>query len=134
MSIHQIRDDENCYCCGTKNERGLHLRYSYPEEGTAETSLVIPEYFSGWEEITHGGLISMLLDETMAHACKSKKLRGVTGELTVRFRKPLPVGTRVTVRGSATESRGRIALTEGLVSDDAGTVYATASARFMVSG
>jgi len=131
MSADTIRRDDYCYCCGKKNERGLKLDYSYPEEGRAVTSLVIPEYFSGWEEITHGGLISMLLDETMAHACVSRGLQGVTAELTVRFRKPLPVGTRVIVEGSTGETKGRIARTEARIQDEAGTVYAAGSARFI---
>lgn len=134
MSQQSIRDDEHCFCCGANNEKGLHLNYSYPEPGAAETSLVIPDYFSGWEEITHGGLISMLLDETMAHACKSRELQGVTGELTVRFRTPLPVGTKVNVHGSAAEPRGRLTRTEAVLNDDAGTVYATGSAKFIVTG
>ena len=133
MSQQSIRDDEHCFCCGANNEKGLHLNYSYPEPGAAETSLVIPAYFSGWEEITHGGLISMLLDETMAHACKSRGLKGVTGELTVRFKTPLPVGTKVNVHGSAAEPRGRLTKTEAVVSDEAGTVYATGSAKFIVT-
>jgi len=133
MSQQSIRDDEHCFCCGANNDKGLHLKYSYPEPGAAETSLVIPAYFSGWEEITHGGLISMLLDETMAHACKSRELQGVTGELTVRFKTPLPVGTKVKVYGTAEEPRGRLTKTEAVVSDEAGTVYATGSAKFIVT-
>jgi uncharacterized protein (TIGR00369 family) len=134
MSRQEIRDDEHCFCCGEKNDRGLHLEFSYPKSGTAETSLVIPDYFSGWKNITHGGLISMLLDETMAHACKSRELLGVTAELIVRFKTPLPVGTKVRVHGSAAEPGGRLIKTEAVVSDEAGTVYATGRAKFMVMG
>ena len=73
----------------------------------------------------------MLLDETMAHACISSKLIGVTAELTVRFKKPLPVNTEIIVRGTMTEVKGRIALTSGEIKDAAGTVYATGKARFI---
>ena len=65
MKDNKIRNDQHCYCCGKKNERGLKLEFAYPKKGTAETSLIIPNYFTGWENLTHGGLISMLLDETM---------------------------------------------------------------------
>ena len=131
MKNNIIQNDQHCFCCGENNRRGLKLKFKYPVEGTAETSLVIPEYFTGWENLTHGGLISMLLDETMAHACISSKLIGVTAELTVRFKKPLPVNTEIFVKGRMSASKGRISLTTGEITDTKGTVYATAKARFI---
>ena len=129
--MNNIQNDQHCFCCGEKNDRGLKLKFKYPAEGTAETSLVVPEYFTGWENLTHGGLISMLLDETMAHSCISSKLIGVTAELTVRFKKPLPVNTKIFIHGKMTEIKGRIALTTGQITDNEGNVYATGKARFI---
>ncbi len=129
-----IKNDQHCFCCGKDNDKGLKLKFEYPVEGTAETSLVVPDYFTGWENLTHGGLISMLLDETMAHSCISSKLIGVTAELTVRFKKPLPVGTEIFVKGTISELKGRIALTSGEIKDAADTVYATGKARFISTG
>ena len=131
MSNNSIRDDQHCFCCGENNDKGLKLKFEYPVKGTAETSLVVPNYFTGWENLTHGGLISMLLDETMAHACIGSKLIGVTAELTVRFKKPLPVNTEIFVKGTMEEVKGRIALTAGQITDNEGTVYATGKARFI---
>ncbi len=131
MSNNNILNDQHCFCCGKDNDKGLKLKFEYPIEGTAETSLVVPGYFTGWENLTHGGLISMLLDETMAHACIGSKLIGVTAELTVRFKKPLPVNTEIIVKGTMAEVKGRIALTTGEIKDAAGTVYATGKARFI---
>ncbi len=128
-----IENDDHCFCCGKENERGLKLDYVYPEPGMAETRLAVPEYFTGWREITHGGLISMLLDETMAHACISRGLQGVTAEMTVRFKKPLPVGSTVVVRGRAEESKSRIVRTEAELADESGTTFATGSAKFIAS-
>ena len=131
MGNNNIQNDQHCFCCGENNDRGLKLKFKYPVEGTAETSLVVPGYFTGWENLTHGGLISMLLDETMAHACISSKMIGVTAELTVRFKKPLPVNTEISITGKMTEVKGRIALTTGQITDNEGTVYATGKARFI---
>jgi acyl-coenzyme A thioesterase PaaI-like protein len=131
MSNNEIRNDKHCFCCGKENDRGLKLEFTYHEKNSATTSLIIPEYFTGWENLTHGGLISMLLDETMAHACIGSKLIGVTAELTVRFKKPLPVNTEIFVKGIMTEVKGRIALTAGEIKDVSGTVYATGKARFI---
>ena len=134
MENNNIRNDQHCFCCGKDNDKGLKLKFEYPVEGTAKTSLKVPNYFTGWENLTHGGLISMLLDETMAHACISSKLIGVTAELTVRFKKPLPVDTEIFVKGRMTDNKGRIALTAGEITDAEGIIYATAKARFISTG
>ncbi len=131
MSTPEILNDDHCFCCGVKNDRGLKLIFDTTENDTAVTNLSVPEYFTGWANLTHGGLISMLLDETMAQACMAKDLKGVTAELTVRFIKPLPVGTEITVTGTIEELKKRIARTTGVIKDSEGTVYAEGRAKFI---
>ena len=129
-----IENDANCFCCGTENASGLHLAFSYPDTGGAEAFLVIPEHFSGWKNMTHGGFLSMLLDEVMAHACISETGRtAVTAEMTVRFKKPVKTGSRVRITGSLTGIKGRILSTQGWVYDESGAVAAEGQARFLVS-
>jgi len=43
-----IDRDSLCFCCGADNERGLRLSITYPEKGSAETSLAIPSWFTGF--------------------------------------------------------------------------------------
>ncbi|MEI6385020.1 MAG: PaaI family thioesterase [Spirochaetota bacterium] len=129
----EVQRNEYCFCCGADNERGLHLAFAYPEEGRAETSLFIPEWFAGWKGITHGGLLSTLLDEAMAHACMHAAEGAVTAEMTVRFKKPLPTSGRALVRGRLVETRGRVMSTQGQILDEAGTIYAEATAKFIVT-
>jgi uncharacterized protein (TIGR00369 family) len=133
--MDMIKDD-SCFCCGRANERGLRLSISYPEKGRAETSVVVPEWFSGWRGVTHGGLLSMVLDEVMAHSCLALGEQGtsaVTAEMTVRFLKPVPTGSRLRAEGRVTETRGRIIRTEGRLVGDDGAAAAEASARFIIA-
>ncbi len=129
--LPKILNDDHCFCCGVKNDRGLKLTFDTSVKDTAVTKLSVPEYFTGWANLTHGGLISMLLDETMAQACMAKDLKGVTAELTVRFIKPLPVGTEITVSGRIEELKKRIARTTGVIKDSGGTIYAEGRAKFI---
>ncbi len=129
----EVQGNEYCFCCGADNDRGLHLVFDYPEEGRAETSLLIPEWFSGWKGITHGGLLSTLLDEAMAHACMHAVEGAVTAEMTVRFKKPLPTAGKALIRGRLVETRGRVMSTQGQILDEAGTIYAEETAKFMVT-
>jgi uncharacterized protein (TIGR00369 family) len=131
MMPEQIIRDDNCFCCGKQNSRGLQLEFRYPEKGTAETECIIPAYFTGWRKMTHGGFLAMLLDETMAHACISRAVTGVTVDIQVRYLKPVEVGERIRVCGRVARVRSRIIDTEADVRDEAGEVVAKGSARFL---
>jgi uncharacterized protein (TIGR00369 family) len=126
-----IARDSLCFCCGADNERGLHLSITYPEKGTAETSLEVPSWFTGWKSMTHGGLLATLLDEIMAHACLAMAQRAVTAEITVRFQKAVETGARISARGKVEEARGRVLSTHGWIHDAEGSLLAEATARFL---
>jgi uncharacterized protein (TIGR00369 family) len=126
----RVRRDSRCFVCG-RTPHGLRLAFAYPEAGRAETELVIPERFSGWERLTHGGLLATLLDEAMAHACISREGNAVTVELTVRFLKPVEVGQSVRVSGRVLEVKGRVVETEAEVLGPQGQAVAKARGRFL---
>ncbi|MDP3177616.1 MAG: PaaI family thioesterase [Spirochaetaceae bacterium] len=124
--------DAQCFCCGERNEQGLHIAFDH-RQAEAEASFEIPSYFSGWKGIAHGGVLSMLLDEVMAHACLGLAESAVTAEMTVRFVKPVATGTRVRLVGKVAETRGRILSTLGWIYDETGAEAAHATARFIAS-
>lgn len=126
-----ISQDRRCFCCGQDNEQGLKLRFSYPAPGKAETRCLIPSHFTGWRNVTHGGLLAMLLDETMAHACLSQAATGVTVEMTVRYLKPIAVGQAVRVSGEVVQVRSRIIETRADMTTDSGEPVAQGRARFL---
>jgi len=126
-----IEDDKNCFVCGPGNPAGLHLEFDQSETG-ARTRLRFAAHFQGWKGVTHGGLVSTLLDEVMAKAVQARGLYGVTGEMCVRFRRPVPTETEVEVNGRVTEVRKRLAFTEGEIRDSDGNLLASAKATFFV--
>jgi uncharacterized protein (TIGR00369 family) len=92
---------------------------------------VVDQRYAGWKGITHGGLLSTVLDELMAHACISSGVKTVTAEMTIRFVKAVPVGTTVRITGAVTSERGRVMNTEGKLYDAEGALAAEATARFV---
>ena len=128
-----VERDGQCFCCGADNNKGLHLTITYPEKGSAETSLKIPDYFSGWKKMTHGGFLATILDEIMAHACAGISQRAVTAEMTVRYQKTVEIGTNIRAVGKVQEARGRVLNTRGWIYDEEGTVAAEATARFIAT-
>lgn len=134
--ILDIERDNLCFCCGSDNARGLHLAITYPVKGEAETELVVPGWFSGWRNMTHGGLLSTILDEIMAHACigiGGASESAVTAEMTVRFLKPVQTGSRIRAVGKVSEMKGRIVRTEGRLLDAEGNIATEATARFLIA-
>ena len=89
-----------CFVCGKDNPRGfkIEVRYSAAEPA-AETELAIPREYQGWAEVIHGGILSTLLDELMAHAVWHFAGPGLTLGLEVRFHAPLKPGESIRVRG-----------------------------------
>jgi len=89
-----------CFVCGKNNPRGFKIEVRYSEADlAAETELVIPREYQGWAEVIHGGILSTLLDELMAHAVWHFAGPGLTLGLEVRFHAPLKPGEPIRVRG-----------------------------------
>lgn len=104
-----VVDDGRCFICGKDNPIGLKAVFQIePELRRAETTVQIAEHFQGWQGITHGGIISALLDEICAQACMGTGLQVVTSELKLRYRAPVPTGSTIRVIGEVTGERRRL--------------------------
>jgi acyl-coenzyme A thioesterase PaaI-like protein len=99
--------DNYCFVCGRDNPRGLKIKVKYfPEEQAAETGLALPREYQGWADVIHGGILSTLLDEMMAHAVWRFAGPGVTLSMEVRFHHPLKPEEDILVRGVLTAGNG----------------------------
>ncbi len=105
----QIIDDGRCFICGKDNPIGLNAVFTTDSDRRrAETQIRIREEFQGWQGITHGGIISALLDEICAQACMCCGLSVVTSEIRIRYKAPVPTGSVVTVIGEVVGERKRL--------------------------
>lgn len=115
----EVIDDHRCFVCGKENPIGLKAEFTVdPDRRRAESRVRIAEVFQGWQGITHGGIISALLDEICAQACMGSGLQVVTSELRLRYREPVPTGSEVTVIGEVTGERRRLVDVKGWVELD----------------
>ena len=109
-------EPHHCFACGTLNTHGLGLTmHVEPSRSWIET--VLDPRFEGWEGIAHGGIIATILDEVMAWALVGEDSWGVTARMSIDFRKPVRVGTRIRAEGWIVRSRRRIVETAGRVVD-----------------
>ena len=125
-TIVQVLDDKRCFICGKDNPIGFKAEFAIdPALRRAETRVRIDEVFQGWQGITHGGIISALLDEICAQACMGSGIVVVTSEIKIRYRAPVPTGSMVTVIGEVVGERRRLMDVKGRLELD-GKVMAEA--------
>jgi len=102
-----------CYGCSPDNPQGLRLSFFETDAGV-EIDYVAPDHVEGAPGVVHGGVQATLLDEAFCMTVHAKHGRHVvTGELTVRYRRPVPTGTPLRVCGRIVEARTRSFLVEG---------------------
>ena len=131
QDLEKLPNFHKCFVCGDHNPAGLAVRF-HADGKTVQTTFTPREPQMGYEGITHGGVLTALLDETMGWAPVLIHRRFcVSVELTVQYLKPLPIGTEVTVIGWTTADRRRIWETEGEIRDAEGTVYTRGKGRYV---
>jgi uncharacterized protein (TIGR00369 family) len=110
------------------------MRFEETGPDAVSCRLTLPDRFQGWRGVAHGGIVATLLDEGMAYAAASRGYRGVTAELTLRFRAPVPLGRPLLVRGRVEWERRTVLGVSADVSDENGKLLATGEGRFVAKG
>lgn len=84
-------------------------------------------------DITHGGFVSLLLDEVMGKSLSAKGIKAPTAQLNVSFRKPMRMGVQYELRAWIESQQGRKLFVKGEVrlADDTSVVIAEANALFL---
>jgi acyl-coenzyme A thioesterase PaaI-like protein len=92
-------EDGGCFGCSPTNASGLGLRFRR-DGARVRARYAIPERFHGAPGIAHGGIVAAILDEL---SCAAAVFVGdrfvVTGELLVRYERPVPVETPLDLDG-----------------------------------
>jgi len=131
--ILSFPSDSGCFGCSADNPAGLQLRFRrHGDEVTAEHALA--DRFHGAPGIAHGGIVAALLDEVSCAAVWFPRQRPVvTGELTVRYRRPCPVETPLRLSARIIDdTHPRYVVVEATVRCD-GEIVATSSGKFFFS-
>jgi uncharacterized protein (TIGR00369 family) len=102
------------------------------EEDRVKMPLTAVEHHCGYENTVHGGVVAAALDECMGWAAaRAIERMCVTAELTVRYIERVPVVEGLTVSAWVVRSHKRMVSAEAEIADEAGTVFAKASGRFL---
>lgn len=125
---------QNCLVCGIENPLGLKARfYETDKQEVVAVFRPITEHQS-YPHIMHGGISAAVLDETIGRAIMvhtDDKTFGVTVELSVRYKKSIPLDAELKVIGRITNSRGRIFEGTGELYLPTGEVAVEAKGKYM---
>jgi len=105
----------HCFGCGPTNASGLRLSFIETDDGV-EVEYTVPAHLQGASGIVHGGIQATLLDETLCMTAYAKAGAPVfTGELTVRYLRPVPTVTPLRVHGRIVEAKSKGWIIEGAI-------------------
>lgn len=134
---HSVRGAQNisrmCMVCGVDNQAGLHSRFFELESGELVGVFTPQEGHQSYPGRLHGGISSAILDETIGRAINitDPNAWGVTVELNVKYRKPVPLNSDVRAIGRITKDSSRIFEGSGEIVLEDGTVAVEATGRYI---
>ena len=91
---------------GAGNPIAPPLRIEYGEDGVVGWCTLGYTY-EGPPMYGHGGVSAMLIDQLLGHAAAASGHPGVTTDLSVRYRRPVPLDVPLRVWGRVTGTQGR---------------------------
>ena len=134
MDLNDTTDYQRCFVCGQRNPFGLHLVFRREEESIVADFQPREEH-QGFPGVIHGGIVAALLDEKLGRT----SLLGqnpewtMTGRMEVRYRRYVPFGPLLRVRGRLLTERRRMMQASGVLTlaADESVVLAEAQGTFL---
>ena len=127
-------NSKNCLVCGLDNPFSLKARY-YELETKELVAIFKPHHnHQGYPGRVHGGIAAAILDETIGRAIMAfykEEVWGVTLELNISYKKPIPIDQEIKVIGRITKQNSRIFEGTGEVVLNDGTIAVAAQGRYL---
>jgi len=136
--VHKVTGKQNnskmCFVCGLKNNFGIRAHF-YITENQELIALFTPsEEHQSYPGRLHGGIASAILDETIGRAILNKyetEVWGVTLDLNVKFRKPIPLNEELKVISRITKENNRMFEGTGEIVLKNGDIAVTAEGKYL---
>src|SRR5437588_4659095 len=120
----------DCVVSGDANPMGLDVQF-FREGDEAVSRVVLGAAFEGAPNRAHGGVVAAVFDDLMGFVLTIHESPAYTAELTVRYKRPTPVGAEIEFRARLSDRKGRRLHIEAEATDAAGTKIATATGLFI---
>ena len=95
----QLVKDKRCFVCGMENPHGLKVKVVYNGVDGVEAEFIAEKRYRGWSDYLHGGVLTLIFDEMLGWLSRYMGHDAMTARLEVRYRKPVPLGSRLRFSG-----------------------------------
>jgi len=131
MAAH--RHSRRCFGCSETTGRSLGVELSPCPDGAEGRVQFGPEH-TGPPGLVHGGLLATFADEVMGSVEHGGTGLRVTADLSLRYRRPVPIDTDLVCRARIGDVRGRrfTVVAEVTAADAPGTVLTEATATYVL--
>ena len=127
------KETNHCFGCGAANPAGMKLAFDLDfDTRRTRGSFVLGPNYAGGGGFAHGGIVAVVLDEAMGKLSKLSDERAVTAEMSVEYRKPVPVNKPIVVEGWQEEEKGRSRFRVAEIRDAQGNLLARGKGRFVI--
>lgn len=121
---------DECFVSGPWNPMGIAISVRRDDDESVARVELGPA-FEGAPGRSHGGIVAAIFDDVLGYLFTLRRELAFTGELTVRYLAPTPIGTPLEFRAWVTGVDGRKVFTAARATSDT-LVVAEASAIFVV--
>ena len=131
MSL-QLAKDKRCFVCGVENPHSLKVKVEQDGANRVMAEFIADDRYRGWSDYLHGGILSLIFDEMLGWLARYMGYDAMTARLEVRYRKPVPLGSRLRFSGALErEVKGILDIDLCALLED-GTVAAEGKGRMMI--
>jgi uncharacterized protein (TIGR00369 family) len=122
-----------CFVCGLKNDFGLKAAFYELENNELVAVFTPQDEHQSYPGRMHGGIAAAMLDETIGRAImiEQPEIWGVTIDLQLKYKKPVPLEQELRVVGRITSQNKRVFEGSGELLLPDGTVAVVATGRYM---
>jgi acyl-coenzyme A thioesterase PaaI-like protein len=92
--------DKRCFVCGVENPHSLKVKVAQDGAHQVKAEFIADDRYRGWSDYLHGGILSLIFDEMLGWLSYNLGHDAMTARLEVRYRKPVPLGSRLTFRAA----------------------------------
>ncbi|MBN1427808.1 MAG: PaaI family thioesterase [Anaerolineae bacterium] len=127
-SLIRQPNSRHCFVCGLESPVGLKLRFDDNGNNEVRALYSVGAEYQGYPGVVHGGIVAAMLDEIGGRVpmAGAPDRFMVTAKLAIRYRRPVPTETPLTLVGHLLKDQGRLAVAHSEIRLPDGTVAAEA--------
>jgi len=121
-----------CFGCGAANPAGMQLTFDLDLDARrTRGAFILGPNYAGGAGFAHGGIIAVVLDEAMGKLSRLADEQAVTAEMSVEYKRPVPIDKTIHVEGWQEEEKGRNRFRVAEIRDAQGNLLARGKGRFV---